>query len=161
MRTSTRILFLLTALLLLIGGPRELAAQVKGLTFDAQGTDSATGHPIVLHLQGKKLINGRQYKGTCSIKPIGGKGPQSALVGEWQFVQNSNPELAGGARPALAGMGTRAGAKPLRTGQRATKAGQAINFTIEAQPDGRYQILLMDSFSDESLDFKYSAAAGK
>ena len=163
MRIYTPFLALLTGLLLLLEMPGRLAAQTmppKPGVFNMQGIDSATNQPIDIRLVGRSFKKGRQYTGTCSIKPAAGAGHTPKLLGEWVFTQKSDATMAGGARPAIAGSGTRLGTKPLRLGQRATTAGQAINFTIESQPDGRYQVLLMDAFSDESLEFKTSAPAG-
>jgi len=160
MRIQTRWAFVVAAFLAALLAPDGVVAQrppARTLTFTAQGTDSATGHPITIHLVGKSVSKGRQYAGTCSIKPHGGQGKPSRLAGEWQFVQNSATTLAAAPQPAIAGIGTRAGARPPRPGQSGTAAGQVINFTIEPRPDGRYQILLMDTFTDESLEFVYPA----
>lgn len=163
MRIPVRFALLAAGLLLIVLTPRSLAAQAlprKTMVFDAGGKDSATGHPIMIHLVGKSMMaKGRQYAGTCSIKAKNGLGKPSPLVGEWRFVQNSSPVLAGNAQPAIAGLGTRVGARPVRPGQSATAPGQVINFTIEPRADGRYQVLLMDLFNDESLEFAYLAGA--
>ena len=166
MNSPVRILLLASALLLTVLAPGRLAAQApsrRPLVFEAQGKDSDSGHPILIHLVGKpKMAKGCQYAGTCSIRVAKGKGKPSGLVGEWRFVQNSNPLLAGGTQLAIAGLGSRVGAKPLRPGQSAIGPGQVINFTIESGANGRYQILLMDAFNDDSLEFEYLAsAAGK
>ncbi len=131
----------------------------NGLAFNAEGLDSASGQLITVRLKGKPLLKGRQYAGTCRIQPGSGKSAPTKLAGEWVLTQQSDVALAIGARPAIAGIGTRVGKKPLRPGQRATTAGQALNFTIEAQADGRYQVLLLDAFNDETLDFRASATA--
>ncbi|MBC7448052.1 MAG: hypothetical protein H7330_08340 [Hymenobacteraceae bacterium] len=165
MRKFTRIVLLATGLLLTALAPRPLAAQAlpsRTLVFEATGKDSASGHPIAIHLVGKSLMaKGRHYSGTCSIKAVSGQTKPSNLVGEWRFIQNSSTVLAGNVQPAIAGLGVRVGAKSLRPGQSATGPGQVINFTIEARPDGRYQVLLMDTFNDDSLEFDYLASARK
>lgn len=166
MKAPVRTFLLAAGLLLNFLMPGRLAAQAPARrppVFDAQGSDSASGSPIVIHLVGKqKSAKGWQYAGTCSITAAKGKAKPCGLAGEWRFVQNSNPLLAGGTQPAIAGLGSRVDAKPLRPGESASAPGQLINFTIEPGSNGRYQILLMDAFNDDTLEFEYlSSVAGK
>jgi hypothetical protein len=142
------------------------AAQAQRLpprskTFDVVGTDSATGQRIEVHLDSKATgRQGRQYTGTCRIKANDRNPTAAKLVGEWQFVQNTSPDLAGATRPVIGGLGTPVGGKPTpRQPKSPTAPGQVINFTLDPLPDGRYSVLLMDTFNDDMLEFKSASGA--
>lgn len=160
MSVSTRWKLGVVGLLLIFLGARPALAQrlpARSMGFDAVGADSATGQPVEIHLLGRAVgSKGRTYAGKCVIK-ASVKNPAAAkMVGEWQFTQNSSANVSGGQRPAIGGMGTRVGSKPWKPGQNPSAAGQVINFTIDPLPDGRYTVLLMDTFNDDMLEFKYT-----
>ncbi len=132
----------------------------RSKVFDVVGTDSATGQRIEVHLDSKAMgRQGRQYTGTCRIKANDHNSAAAKLVGEWQFVQNTSADLAGAARPVIGGLGTPVGGKPVRSPKSPTAPGQVINFTLDPLPDGRYSVLLMDTFNDDMLEFKSTSGA--
>lgn len=159
MRVATRRTMGFIGLLLLLLVARPAAAQ-HGLpprtqTFDVVAADSV-GQTIALHLVGKAMgTKGRQYAGKCTVMASHDHPANAKLTGVWVLTQNSPPAVAAGARPAIGGIGTREGAKPWKPGQNPTAAGQVINFTIDPLPDGRYTVLLMDTFNDDILEFKF------